>query len=47
MERKIGETFEYEGKLYKVAEFDDCRNCAFRYIDCPSLRFIMGNCKAS
>lgn len=47
MERKIGETFEYEGKLYKVAEFDDCRNCAFRYIDYPSLRFIMGNCKAS
>lgn len=29
MERKIGETFEYQGKTYKVAEFDDCRNCAF------------------
>lgn len=27
MERKIGETFEYQGKTYKVAEFDDCRNC--------------------
>ena len=47
MQRKIGETFEYQGKTYKVAEFDDCRNCAFRYIDCPSSRFIMGNCKAS
>lgn len=44
MERKIGETFEYEGKTYKVAEFDDCRNCAFIHINCSSLRFITGNC---
>lgn len=44
MERKIGETFEYQGKTYKVAEFDDCRNCAFRNIDCTSLRSITGNC---
>lgn len=44
MERKIGETFEYKGKTYKVAEFDDCRNCAFRHIDCTSLRSITGNC---
>lgn len=44
MERKIGETFEYQGKTYKVAEFDDCRNCAFRYINCSSLRSITGNC---
>lgn len=44
MERKIGETFEYQGKTYKVAEFDDCRNCAFRYIYCSSLRSITGNC---
>lgn len=47
MERKIGETFEYQGKTYKVAEFDDCRNCAFRYIDCSYLRSIMGDCKDS
>lgn len=44
MERKIGETFEYKGKLYKVAEFDDCRNCAFIHINCPSLKPITGNC---
>ena len=44
MERKIGDTFEYKGKTYKVAEFDDCRNCAFRYINCTSLWSITGNC---
>lgn len=44
MERKIGETFEYKGNLYKVAEFDDCRNCAFIHINCSSLRSITGNC---
>lgn len=44
MERKIGEIFEYKGKIYKVAEFDDCRNCAFRYINCSILRSITGNC---
>lgn len=44
MERKIGETFDYKGKTYKVAEFDDCRNCAFIHINCSSLRSITGNC---
>lgn len=44
MERKIGETFEYQGKTYKVAEFDDCRNCAFIHINCSSLRSITGSC---
>lgn len=44
MERKIGETFEYEGKTYKVAEFDDCRNCAFIHINCSFLKSITGNC---
>lgn len=44
MERKIGETFEYQGKTYKVAEFDDCRNCAFIHINCSSLMSITGNC---
>lgn len=44
MERKIGEIFEYQGKTYKVAEFDDCRNCAFIHINCSSLRSIIGNC---
>ena len=44
MERKIGETFEYQGKTYKVADFDACRNCAFGNINCTSLRSITGNC---
>lgn len=44
MERKIGETFEYKGKTYKVEKFDDCRNCAFIHINCSSLRSITGNC---
>lgn len=44
MERKIGETFEYQGKIYKVAEFDDCRNCAFKHINCFSLKSVTGNC---
>ena len=44
MERKIGDTFEYQGKTYNVAEFDACRNCAFGNINCTSLRSITGNC---
>lgn len=43
MERKIGETFEYQGKTYKVADFDDCRNCAFIHINCSSLRYFLRN----
>lgn len=44
MERKIGETFEFEGKTYKVVKFNGCRNCAFRYNDCPNLTPVIGNC---
>ena len=44
MERKIGETFEFEGKTYKVVKFNGCGNCAFRYNDCPDLGHIIGNC---
>lgn len=44
MERKIGETFEFKGKTYKVSEFDECKNCAFIHINCSSLRSITGNC---
>lgn len=44
MGRKIGETFEYKGKTYKVAKFDGCANCAFRDINCSSLKSIIGNC---
>ena len=44
MERKIGETFEFEGKIYKVVKFNGCGNCAFRYNDCPNLGPVIGNC---
>lgn len=44
MERKIGETFEFEGKTYKVVEFKGCINCAFRYNNCPNLTSVIGNC---
>lgn len=44
MERKIGETFEFEGKTYKVVKFNGCGNCAFRYNDCPDLGPVIGNC---
>ena len=44
MERKIGETFEFEGKTYKVVKHNGCANCAFRYNDCPNLTSVIGNC---
>lgn len=44
MERKIGETFEFKGKTYKVVKFNGCANCAFRYNDCPNLTPVIGNC---
>lgn len=44
MERKIGETFEFEGKTYKVVKFNGCANCAFKYNNCPNLTPFIGNC---
>lgn len=44
MERKIGETFEFEGKTYKVVKFNGCTNCAFKYKSCPNLTLVIGNC---
>lgn len=44
MERKIGETFEFEGKTYKVVKFNGCANCAFKYNNCPNLTPVIGNC---
>ena len=29
MERKIGEIFTYQGKLYQVVESTKCDDCAF------------------
>lgn len=48
MERKIGETFEYEGKVYKTIQSlpDSCRNCAFVNEPCYACVFnkIVGGC---
>lgn len=30
MERKLGEIFTYNGKIYQVVKSDTCTNCAFR-----------------
>lgn len=34
MERKLGEIFTYNGKIYQVVKSDTCANCAFRKNDC-------------
>lgn len=48
MERKIGETFEYEGKVYKTIQSlsDSCTNCAFVNEPCYECIFnkIVGGC---
>lgn len=44
MERKIGEIFTYNGKLYQAAESYSCKNCAFSGKLCGSLLLITGNC---
>lgn len=41
MERKIGEIFTYNGKMYQVAKSDICENCAFR-LDSLFGLFIIG-----
>lgn len=45
-ERKIGETFEYEGRKLKVVESgrDECRKCFFFYRDCKSSKDGRGVC---
>lgn len=45
MERKIGEIFTYQGKLYQVVESTKCDNCAFRQrTNCTQLIKFLGNC---
>lgn len=48
MERKIGETFEYKGRVYKTIQSlsDSCRNCAFVNEPCYACFFnnIVGGC---
>lgn len=49
MERKIGEIFTYQGKLYQVVESTKCNDCAFvKSANCiafiKSANCILGNC---
>lgn len=44
MERKIGEIFTYNGKIYQVVKSDTCANCAFRENDCSIIRSRIGLC---
>lgn len=44
MERKIGEIFTYNGKIYQVVKSDICANCAFRENDCSIIRSRIGLC---
>lgn len=47
MERKIGEIFTYNGKIYQVVKSDICANCAFIKNDCSILRSRIGLCVSS
>lgn len=47
MERKLGEIFTYNGKMYQVVKSDICANCAFRENDCSILRSRIGLCVSS
>lgn len=47
MERKIGEIFTYNGKIYQVVKSDICANCAFRENDCSIIRSHIGLCVSS
>ena len=46
MERKIGETLEYEGHKLRVVEggIDKCDECFFYNIDCISNKYVRGFC---
>ena len=47
MERKLGEIFTYNGKIYQVVKSDTCANCAFRENDCSIIRSRIGLCVSS
>ena len=47
MERKIGEIFTYNGKMYQVVKSDICAHCAFIENDCSILRSRIGLCVSS
>lgn len=47
MERKLGEIFTYNGKIYQVVKSDTCANCAFRKNNCSIIRSHIGLCVSS
>lgn len=48
MEREIGETFEFKGKIYKVIESlrNICDNCAFSG-ECDATETVVGSCSCT
>lgn len=45
MERKIGEVFTYNGKLYQVVKSTTCKDCAFSNAPCNSFQtLVAGSC---
>ena len=47
MERKIGEIFTYQGKLYQVVESTTCKDCAFKDRMCSLIKSHIGSCTSS
>lgn len=47
MERKRGEIFTYNGKIYQVVKSDICANCAFIENNCSIIRSRIGLCVSS
>lgn len=47
MERKLGEIFTYNGKIYQVVKSDICANCAFRENNCSIIRSRIDLCVSS
>ena len=45
MERKIGEIFDYKGKILKVVKNDVCIGCYFKpLISCDYIKKVTGFC---
>ena len=49
MERKVGEVFTYNGKIYKVVPGYGCENCGFKNLRCNMRTFseVRGACDSS
>lgn len=47
MERKIGEIFTYQGKLYQVVKSTTCKDCAFKGRMCGLIKSHIGSCTSS